>query len=109
LRLRGVVQKIKKFAPRIDVNIINKLYGAENQVDKGPLAVPLATFLVAIRYVRFTSIAGVPLATAVGAVSARSRHAVGRSAQFCSGVVEKWRARQDETGHSYVIVISTVV
>jgi hypothetical protein len=25
-----------------------------------------------------------------------------------SGVVEKWRARQDETGHSYVIVISTV-
>ncbi|HXL66438.1 MAG TPA: hypothetical protein VN938_15425, partial [Xanthobacteraceae bacterium] len=29
-------------------------------------------------------------------------------AQFCSGVVEKWRARQDETGHSYVIVISTV-
>jgi hypothetical protein len=26
------------------------------------------------------------------------------SAQFCSGVVEKWRARQDETGHSYVIV-----
>jgi hypothetical protein len=55
LHLRGVVQKIKKFAPRIDVNLINKLYGTENQVDKGPLAVPLATFLVAIRYVRFTS------------------------------------------------------
>jgi len=29
-------------------------------------------------------------------------------AQFCSGVVRKWRARQDETGHSYVIVISIV-
>jgi hypothetical protein len=27
-------------------------------------------------------------------------------AQFCSGVVEKWRAGQDETGHSYVIVFS---
>ena len=27
-----------------------------------------------------------------------------RSAQFYSGLVEKWRARQDETGHSYVIV-----
>jgi hypothetical protein len=47
---------MKKFAPRIDVNIINKLQGAENQVDRGPLAGPLAIFLVAIRYVRFTSI-----------------------------------------------------
>ena len=27
------------------------------------------------------------------------------SAQFCSGVVEKWRARQDETGHYYILVI----
>ncbi|MEJ0092222.1 MAG: hypothetical protein WDN46_01965 [Methylocella sp.] len=28
----------------------------------------------------------------------------GRSAQFCSGVVEIWRARENETGHRYVIV-----
>jgi hypothetical protein len=31
-----------------------------------------------------------------------------RSAQFYSEVVEKWRARQDETGHSYVVVIPNV-
>jgi hypothetical protein len=28
-------------------------------------------------------------------------------AQFYSGAVEKWRAREDETGHSYVIVFQS--
>jgi hypothetical protein len=30
-------------------------------------------------------------------------------AHLCSEAAPKWRARQDETGHSYVIVISTVL
>jgi len=29
-------------------------------------------------------------------------------AQLCSGVVENWRARQDKSGHSYVIAIPLV-
>jgi hypothetical protein len=42
----------------------------------------------------------------IGATLKAITYAVKGSAQFCSGMVEKWRTRQDENGHSYVIAAS---
>jgi hypothetical protein len=71
-----------------------------NSCDDAATLVLVATFELARYWQRILTLAGFIILAATLRIAREVP-----SAQFCSGVVEKWRAREDETGHCYVIVI----